>query len=475
MHFVSLEFFCFVIIIYTIYWSINSKYKLDFLLVSSILFYGTWNIYYTFHFLFLIIINYYLMEFYKKTKKDIFFNLSFFINIGNLAYYKYFYFLSENITQILNQNLFFENSINLFGPEIVLPLGISFYTFQIMGYNFDIKRKTYSMNHSLKEVILFISFFPQLIAGPILRASELFPSIQNLKNLKLDDLKIEKLKFGTWYILIGVFKKIFISDKLVLFIQNFKLVWANEVQFLEIWIICIAFICFLYNDFSAYSDIARGIGFYLGFEIPVNFKAPFFMHSFTDLFKRWHLSFSNWIRDYIFISLGGSRTSEWKIYRNLLITFSLGGLWHGASNSFLMWGFCMGMFLSIEVFLSKRGISDLPKNLFLRIFRIFIVWVLYLSSGIFFFAKDFTWGVQMIKKMFDFEIYPFGYLKLNDIYIILYAVFFTYFFQWLELNEMNFYKIRKKENFVLPVLILFLYILITQIENTKKDFFYFQF
>jgi alginate O-acetyltransferase complex protein AlgI len=479
MLFVTLSFLIFFIIVYLVYWTIAPKYRMNLLLAASIYFYSTWSIPFTIHFIAMIAVNYYLLDVYKAKKREWIFYLVQGINIGNLVFFKYFYFLANMAGQLLGMEFLEETNLRslhkLAGYEIILPLGISFYTFQVMAYGFDLKRGSYTRNHSFKEVLLFITFFPQLIAGPIMRATELLPAIADYETLPIKEPSLEKIKLGLWYILIGVTKKLFIADKVGEILNSFVATTPTDHNPLEIWILCIAFIVMLYSDFSAYSDLARGLGFLLGFTIPVNFRAPFFMYSFTELWKKWHLTFALWIRDYIFIPLGGSKEGEWRLYRNLIITFTLGGLWHGASYTFLIWGFLMGIFLSIEAFLSRRGYSELPANPILRVIRISVVWILYLSTGVFFFAPNWTWAVLAIQQMFSFGISVPGLLTSSQIGIILLCFLIVLVLQWLELKPENFKVLERWEKFLLPIFILILFVAIAQMETPKKDFFYFQF
>ncbi|MCM8820056.1 MAG: MBOAT family protein, partial [Candidatus Omnitrophica bacterium] len=287
-----------------------------------------------------VAINYYGMELWKIYKKKwiLIFLLS--IDILNIAIFKYFYLFWDFLGILFkNQNWLESNlreSLSIYGLEIFLPLGISFYTFQIMSYSYDVYSGRYKGKHSFKEVLLFILFFPQLIAGPIMRSENLLPQIQNIESKNIPNFKT--LQEGFWYILIGVFKKLLIADTLSNVVSPIFYQPVETLSSFEIWIYVFANLMMLYCDFSAYSDIAKGCGYFLGFEIPINFKAPFFMHSVSDFWRRWHLTFSMWIRDYIYIPLGGSKVPELRNYFNLIITFFLGGLWHGASYNFIIWG-----------------------------------------------------------------------------------------------------------------------------------------
>jgi D-alanyl-lipoteichoic acid acyltransferase DltB (MBOAT superfamily) len=284
---------------------------------------------------------------------------------------------------------------------------------------------------------------------------------------------------GIWLILIGLIKKVFIADMLQWTFGTILKKSSGPGDFYphDMWIIVFAMLMMLYADFSAYTDMARGFSLMFGIILPENFRAPFRMHSFTELWKRWHLTFSAWIRDYIFIPLGGSRNGEAKLYRNLIITFLLAGLWHGASLTFAFWGLLMGIFLAIEAFLARRGYPDLPKSLTGRVFRISIVWIVYISTGVFFFAPDWNWAIDSMVRMFDFRVYmtdihsltfyTYGQFIIAFVAVVVFQAFEEkpYWFTWL----------RKYEIWLLPVTAVTILAVMTQIQFQVQDFFYFQF
>lgn len=479
MLFTSLEFLILFLITYTAYWLAPGKRRIYILLIASIIFYASWSIPFLMHFFMIITVSYCLMEYYRDTKRNWIFFSALGINILNLVFFKYFYFLSDVLGRLLYLPFLLEPNLRsehkIIGIEILLPLGISFYTFQIIAYCIDIKRGTYSEKHSLAEVLLFISFFPQLIAGPIMRSSELLPQISQMKHSKQIQPEENDMKLGLWLILFGTVKKIFISDNIVNILVQFKNMNPEQISGTDVWILCICFLIMLYSDFSAYSDLAVGLGKLLGFQIPINFRAPFLMSSFTDLWKRWHLTFSSWIRDYIFIPMGGSRGSEFAICKNLILTFSLAGLWHGASYSFLIWGSLMGLFLSGEVFLQKKGFQENPKNIFLKIMKRTTIWILYLSSGVFFFAPNWKFAVTCLKNMFNPNFFPYSLMLPFQLYEIALSIIGILFFHWIESESSNIEKIRSYEKFSLPFLIISVFLLISLTFSEKKDFFYFQF
>lgn len=243
---------------------------------------------------------------------------------------------------------YFSIPVDLPFLNIVLPVGISFFTFQIMSYTIDVYRGKITERYSLGDVILYISFFPQLVAGPIVRAEEFLPQLKN----KADSSAIPALRafnlIGT-----GLFKKILIANYLATELVDPAFENPGAFSSLELVIAAYGYAIQIYCDFSAYSDIAIGVALLLGFHFPDNFNSPYKATSLQDFWRRWHISLSSWLRDYLYISLGGSKEGKWKTYRNLLLTMLLGGLWHGASWSFIIWGGMHGLMLAIERFFGE--------------------------------------------------------------------------------------------------------------------------
>ena len=261
--------------------------------------------------------------------------LSLIANLGLLAYFKYMGFLAETV------NTIFGSSIELW--DIFLPVGISFYTFQTMSYSIDIYRRKLKPSHHIMEFAFFVSFFPQLVAGPIVRAADFIPQIRRRTLVSLEDT-------GRAFLLIcaGLFKKAVISDYIgVNFVDR---VFENPTLYsgFENLLGVYAYALQIYCDFSGYSDIAIGLGLLLGFQLPINFRSPYQSTSIQEFWRRWHISLSSWLRDYLYISLGGNRKGRWRTYLNLMITMLLGGLWHGASWKFVLWGAMHGAMLAIE-------------------------------------------------------------------------------------------------------------------------------
>ncbi|MCB1170505.1 MAG: MBOAT family protein [Leptospiraceae bacterium] len=474
MLFVTQEFLIFFLVVALVYWLIPANWRMMWLIASSVFFYATWNFVFTFHLFFVVGINYVVMEIYKiHRKKWIFITLQI-ANVANIGVFKYYYLVMDFLGVVLGADWLRESSLRmqdrLDGHEILLPLAISFYTFQIMSYGIDIYRGQYTKQHTFREVFLFKSFFPQLIAGPIMRSSELLPQIQKMD--EFNPPSSQQTERALWLIISGIVKKMLIADQMTGALIPF--LTGNPADFPShlVWIYTLGCVAMLYADFSAYTDLARGTGLLLGFEIPLNFKAPLFMHSVSEFWRRWHLTFSRWIRDYIYIPLGGSHVPEYRNYINLVITFFIGGLWHGASYTFVLWGILTGLILSAESFAFRRGWKEWPDALPGRILRVALTYLIFLPSTVFFFGKGMSWCGAAVVQMFSFDFsgpVPAGFNILG--YGILGVFFFHLVDEWPE----RFAALRKYDRWLLPAGGFALILAMTQFAGPGKDFFYFQF
>lgn len=384
MLFNSFQFFFFFIIVYLIYRQLSHKHQNIFLLISSYIFYGSWD----WRFLFLIFIStaidYFCgIKIYESNKirvKKYYLLLSIILNLTLLGFFKYFNFFAENLINFLN---LFEINVNLLTLNIILPVGISFYTFQTLTYSIDIYKNQLKPTRNFLDFALFVSFFPQLVAGPIERASNLLPQILNKR-----ELSYNKARDGIWLIVWGLFKKIVIADNTALIVN--ELFAGHYTYTLPLVVLAsYAFSIQIYCDFSAYSDIARGVSKILGFELMVNFNLPFFAKSPSDFWKRWHISLSTWLKDYLYIPLGGNKISKFITYRNLFITMLLGGLWHGAGWTFIIWGIYQGMLLILDKMTDdffKKVNYKLPLNNFFKVLITYnlmaIGWLIFRSENI---------------------------------------------------------------------------------------------
>ncbi len=265
------------------------------------------------------------------------------VNLGILGYFKYANFFLVSASQGLR---FLGLEPDFPTLSIILPLGISFYTFQTLSYTIDVYRRQLQPTRSLLDFALYVSFFPQLVAGPIERASSLLPQFTAPVTYQRNDFVV-----GTWLVLFGYFKKVFVADNLGASIDP---IFADPTG-MTLADVCLAVVAFslqIYGDFSGYSDIARGVARWLGFRLMVNFRLPYFARSPSEFWQRWHISLSTWLRDYVYIPMGGNRNGQFATMRNLLLTMLLGGLWHGAAMKFVVWGGFHGVLLVLQ----RRGV-----------------------------------------------------------------------------------------------------------------------
>jgi len=279
-----------------------------------------------------------------EKKRNVFLFASIFTNLSILGFFKYFNFFIESLSQVVT-NLGIEPShLRL---EIILPVGISFYTFQTMSYTIDIYRGKLKPTYNFRDFSLFVAFFPQLVAGPIERAVNLLPQVQHRRNLTWD----QSLR-GIHLVLFGLFKKVAIADGVA---DTVDAVYnsSGAVSWIDVMVATLLFAVQIYCDFSGYTDIARGTAKLLGFELMVNFRYPYFSLNPKEFWTRWHISLSSWLRDYLYIPLGGNRVSNIATYRNLMTTMLLGGLWHGAAWTFVLWGAYQGGLLCVHRLLTN--------------------------------------------------------------------------------------------------------------------------
>ena len=307
--------------------------------------------------------------------------LSIVLNLCFLGYFKYTNFLIDNYNGIFDQSMSFH--------DIILPVGISFYTFQSMSYIIDIYRRELQPTKNILDYMFFVSFFPQLVAGPIVRASEFIPQIYNKLNLTKED--VNKAFF---LIIGGLIKKTFISDYISLNFVDRVFDSPNSYTAFENLMASYGYAIQIYCDFSGYSDMAIGIALLMGFKLSLNFRTPYKSGSITEFWRRWHISLSTWLRDYLYISLGGNRKGKVRMYINLFITMLLGGLWHGASWKFIIWGTLHGLALVVERLFKE--FFQIPRNMVTRFLSIIVTFHFVVFCWIFFRARDFATAFELI-------------------------------------------------------------------------------
>ncbi len=401
MVFNSVEFLVFFPIVVILYFIIPQKYKWVLLLVASYYFYMAWKPEYILLILFSTIINYYIAIFMEKcntkNEKKKYLYISLFANLGILFLFKYFNFFSESINAILS---FTNLNISVPMVSLLLPMGISFYTFQTLSYTIDVYNEKTKAERHFGIFALYVTFFPQLVAGPIERSEKLLPQFYEEHNFKYDDVTYG-LKRMAW----GFFKKVIIADRIGIMVNT---VYNNPQNYkgLPLIIATLAFGIQIYCDFSGYSDIAIGSARVMGFRLMENFKRPYFSKSISEFWRRWHISLSTWFKDYIYIPLGGNRVKVSRAYLNLFITFLVSGLWHGASWNFIIWGALHGTYLVFGKILSpiRKKVVEFTKIYKIpkvhNIIKMIIVISLVMFAWIFFRANTIYDAMYIVSNLF---------------------------------------------------------------------------
>ncbi len=455
MLFNSVAFLVFFSILHSFYWLSKHKWRKWLLLFGSVVFYGYWSAPFLIHFLLIIYLNYLFYHFTRHIYNLKVLSIIAIFNFANLAFFKYYYFL-RTIFIDLGFSGFSEKT-----PEIILPLAISFYTFQIMAFHVDIYRNHINYKVSLSDFTLFIMFFPQLIAGPILRSDEFINKINTEK--KSSRVPVDS---ATLLILMGIVKKILIADNISIIVEP---VFSNPGYYSSsgILIAVYGFAIQIYCDFAGYTDIARGIALLLGFKIPANFRAPYFSMSFQEFWRRWHITLSTWLRDYLYIPLGGNKFGAYKTYFNLFITMVLGGLWHGANYTFLVWGVLHGVYLCIERFF---GLASRKRNIVTKIISSVFVFHLVCLGWIFFRAESIKSAFQIIQRIFALDgIVPPGTNQLG-IYFLIFILLHI-----LEYNPKFWNRFARFKNILIPASAICICFAIASVSSKSSTFIYFQF
>ena len=462
MLFTSISFlYYFLPIVLIIYFIMPNKYRNFILFISSMFFYFYGEPKYIILMLLEIFIAYIGAIIIDKTKNKTVFIFTILIHVLLLCFFKYTDFLITNINSI------FKTNINLL--RISLPIGISFYTFQIISYVVDVYRGKVSVQKSFIRLATYVSLFPQLIAGPIVR----YETIE--EELKTRSHNFENFAEGARRFTIGLAKKVLIANILGELCTNFD---SSSKSIIFYWLFSISYMLQIYFDFSAYSDMAIGLGRIFGFHFLENFNYPYISKSITEFWRRWHISLSSWFKDYVYIPLGGNRVGKIKLLRNILIVWLLTGFWHGASWNFIVWGLMFGIILIIEKLWFNKYLEKLP-NILKRIYVLFIVMI----SFIIFRADNLSEAFKIINGLFGFNKDVFIneitiYNLKNYFVVILIAILAA---TPILKNLIIKLKKNKKANYLInllePFYIVFLLIIVTAylIDNSYNPFLYFRF
>ncbi len=396
MLFPTVEFGIFFFIVFAVGWLLKDRSNLRklFLTIASYFFYGFWNKWFTLLLLTCSVGNYFFGRAIGNTdddrKRRMLVGFAIAWNLVILGFFKYFGFFMTSMHGMIG---FLGLEAHMPLLEIILPVGISFFTFQAMSYVIDVYRKEIPATNNILDILLYISFFPQLVAGPIVRAKVFLPQL-----LKKPDLSQTATARALLLIMTGLFKKVIIANYIAT--ELVDPVFENPLAFsgLEAFLAVYGYAIQIYCDFSAYSEIAIGVAALLGFSFPDNFNDPYRAQSLREFWRRWHISLSTWLRDYLYISLGGNRMGKFRTYLNLAITMLLGGLWHGASWNFVFWGALHGVGLGVERYFIER-FGPLKKNIYIQILSVIFIFNFVCLGWVFFRANNFTLAMEYLRAL----------------------------------------------------------------------------
>jgi alginate O-acetyltransferase complex protein AlgI len=390
MLFNTARFFLFFVVVLALHYAAPKPLRKWILLAASYFFYMSWNAKFVLLLLTLTAIDYasglWIERCREPARKKGFLVLSLAANLGFLGFFKYYNFLAGMAAEL------FGLPPRSFALAIILPLGISFHTFQSMSYVVDVYRGQQKAIRNPVDYALFIAFFPQLVAGPIVRAREFFGSLYQW----VAPTSEECLR-GVMLMLFGLTKKMALADQFAAISDSYFQNLSAHPGMAAAWSGTAAFAMQIFFDFSGYTDMAIGMALLLGFHFPVNFRRPYLAFSITDFWHRWHISLSRWLRDYLYIPLGGNRYGQWRTYRNLMLTMLLGGLWHGASWNFVIWGGYHGALLSLERGLGRKYFEQRPGVLYPL--RAVLTFALVCVGWVFFRAATLSDSTYVIRQM----------------------------------------------------------------------------
>lgn len=491
MLFNSFEFLVFLPIVFLLYWFVFRERRQQNLLVvvASYVFYGWWDWRFLFLIAFTSLCSYVsglLIEHFedKRSYQKAISAFNIVLNVGVLGVFKYYNFFVENLHDFFGS---FGWQLDWVTINIVLPVGISFYTFQALSYSIDVYQRKLPATHDPIEFFAYISFFPQLVAGPIERATNLLPQFQNIRQFDY-----AKAVDGCRQMLWGFFKKVVIADACALEVDAH---WGNivsvqgtnetlPISVIHLFVIGVLFTFQIYCDFSGYSDIAIGCARLFGFNLMRNFNFPYFSRSIPEFWRRWHISLTTWFRDYIYFPLGGSRCSKWKIIRNVYVVWAISGLWHGANWTFVCWGLFHATLLAIynifgintkykDVVAYGRYLPSIKETL-----QMSLTFFLAVIGWIIFRAENMTQAIDYLHAMFTNPF--FGFVGGKETLMLCIAFMIV---EWLQRDKQHALQINSKGLFSFSVVRISLYFVLSAIVlmklwmNVEEDnvFIYFQF
>ena len=471
MLFNSLSFVLFLIIVLLLYYSpvLNWTNKKRMLLLSSYVFYGMWNPPLVILLWISTVVDWtagnQLNREQKPEVRKMWLLLSLTVNLGFLAFFKYGDFLLENFIALANAVGF---EYQPYKMDIILPMGISFYTFQTMSYTIDIYQRKIKPARTFLDFALYVTFFPQLVAGPIVRAKELITQFYEPKRATS-----KQFIWGLFLLTLGLFQKVVLADVMLAGTSDAVFAPGQSLNFLDAWTGTLAFSGQIFFDFAGYSTCAIGIALMLGIILPDNFRYPYASLGFSDLWKRWHITLSSWLKDYLYIPLGGNRHGITRMYAALMITMLLGGLWHGAAWTFIVWGGLHGVYLILE----RLQKQYLPFRItaWNGMFLAFVTFTCVNITWVFFRAREFETAWSMIKSMFFMNPEGSKILTNFDIIKVLTLISALFVTHWFMRNTSVKEVASKMSPVVLGLGWAVMIFLIAIAQGTGEQFIYFQF
>ena len=483
MLFNSLDFAIFLPIVFLLYWFVaqkNLKLQNALIVVASYVFYGWWDWKFLSLIIFSTVVDYLVGQRLrtedKQSKRKVLLWISIIVNLGFLGFFKYYNFFLENFVDAFS---LFGMQINANSLNIILPVGISFYTFQTLSYTIDVYRKKLEPTQDFMAFSAFVCFFPQLVAGPIERATNLLPQFYKKRTFEY-----HKAVDGMRQILWGLFKKVVIADNCAEFANQ---IFNNSADMNGSSLVlgAIFFTFQIYGDFSGYSDIAIGTSRLFGFDLKQNFATPYFSRDIAEFWRRWHISLSTWFRDYLYIPLGGSRGGTWMKVRNTFAIFLVSGFWHGANWTFIIWGALNAIYF-LPLLLTnnnRKNLGVVAEGKLLpsvrEIFGMFTTFILTVFAWIFFRAENLNHALNYIKKIFigdSIFIMPQFYNRFEALTILCLIVCFL-FFEWVGRENKfaieEFKSYNKTLKWIIYLTIFFM--IFNMASNNDSTFIYFQF
>jgi alginate O-acetyltransferase complex protein AlgI len=465
-----LLFFTWVLLVH--YSPINWSLKKGHLLLGSYVFYAAWNPPFVLLLWLSTLVDWHVAKKMDQQTDAIrrkrWLYISLIINLGMLVIFKYADFLLTNFNDLLS---LFSFEVQFADPGLILPMGISFFTFQTLSYTLDVYHRKLKPWHSFLDYALFVSFFPQLVAGPIVRAKSFLPQLMQQSLVSFSQFSI-----GVTFFILGLFQKTVMADTFFAPYVDQVFSQHQSLDSTSAWLGGMFFSAQIFCDFAGYSLCAIGLAMCLGLKLPTNFRSPFAAIGFSDFWRRWHISLSSWLRDYLYIPLGGNRDGVLKRYRNLVITMLLGGLWHGAAWTFVIWGALHGMYLVIEHWL-KHLTSQLgfKSKMWVQVLLAILTFLGVMFAFVLFRAENVNQALNVIGSMF-ISNNPSKVLE-HDLWLLIVTVAFVMLMlvQWF-MRERALDQVLVKTHTILRAILLFivLWLIFTSTGNSNA-FIYFQF